>query len=45
MVASWLQHLRHHHRVTNTDMAVQKAAHFIAAKFRQDGSDRRSKLP
>ena len=46
MVASWLEHLRQHQRVTNTDRAVQddirefgaaaepKVTHFIAANFR-----------
>ncbi|UPT84658.1 MFS transporter [Bradyrhizobium barranii subsp. apii] len=46
MVASWLEHLRQHQRVTNTDRAVQDAirefgataeprvTHFVAAKFR-----------
>ena len=46
MVASWLEHLRQHHRVTNADRVVQdairefgaaaepKVTHFIAADFR-----------
>jgi Transmembrane secretion effector len=46
MVASWLEHLRQHQRVTNTDRAIQDAirefgaaakprvTHFIAANFR-----------
>jgi Transmembrane secretion effector len=45
MVASWLEHLRQHHRVTNADRVVQdairefgsaaqpKVTHFIAASF------------
>jgi MFS family permease len=49
MVASWLEHLRQHQRVTNTDKIAQDAirdfgaeaeprvTHFIAAQFRQDG--------
>jgi quinol monooxygenase YgiN len=49
MVASWLEHLRQHERVTIADRAVQAAihefgaateprvTHFIAAKFRQAG--------
>lgn len=49
MVASWLEHLRQHQRVTNTDRAVQdairkfgaaaepKVTHLIAANFRQTG--------
>jgi hypothetical protein len=48
MVASWLEHLRQHQRVTNADRVVQdalrqfdaaaepKVTHFIAADFRQD---------
>jgi Transmembrane secretion effector len=46
MVASWLEHLRQHHRVTNADKVVQdairefgsasepKVTHFIAASFK-----------
>lgn len=49
MVASWLEHLRQHQRVTNTDRAVQdairkfgaatepKVTHLIATNFRQTG--------
>lgn len=54
MVASWLEHLRQHQRVTNTDKVVQdaireygaaaepKVTHFIAASFRQAGLGTRS---
>jgi quinol monooxygenase YgiN len=51
MVASWLEHLRQHERVTNADRVVQDAirefgaateprvTHFIAADFRRDASE------
>jgi quinol monooxygenase YgiN len=51
MVASWLEHLRQHQRVTNADRVVQDAirefgaaaeptvTHFIAANFRQNSFD------
>jgi hypothetical protein len=51
MVASWLEHLRQHERVTNADRVVQDAirefgaatepriTHFIAADFRRDVSE------
>ena len=48
MLASWLEHLRQHQRVTNADRVVQKAvrefgavgepkvSHFIAAELQSD---------